>query len=60
MLKDRMERAMKEGMVKYGLEVQKMAYADGCLDMYNEAVREYEEIFAEQNKWYREGYGTIE
>jgi hypothetical protein len=46
-LKDRMERLMKE-LKEIKSADYKMGYADGCLDMYNECVKEYEEIFAEQ------------
>lgn len=49
MLKDRMIQLMRESKLleKKSVEWQ-MGYADGCLDMYNEACREYGEIFAEQ------------
>jgi hypothetical protein len=46
-LKDRMEKLMKSR--NYKTEEERVAYADGCLDMFNEAVREYEEVFAEQS-----------
>jgi hypothetical protein len=46
-LKDSMEKLMK-GLKDVKSEEYKMGYADGCLDMYSEAAREYEEIFAEQ------------
>lgn len=48
MLGDRMARLMRKVMENKS-EEYKLAYADGCLDMYNEACREYEEVFAEQN-----------
>ena len=56
MLKDRMVELMRElcgkfdGIEKKAIVTQEYrdGYADGCLDMYNEACREYEEIFAEQ------------
>ena len=47
MLKDRMEKLMKE-LKGIKSEEYQMGFADGVLDMYNEAQREYEEIFAEQ------------
>jgi hypothetical protein len=49
MLKDRMEKLMKELRGIKSQEFQ-MGYADGCLDMYNECLKEYEEIFAEQTR----------
>ena len=48
MLKDRMKKLML-GLKEIKSEEYKTGYADGCLDMYNESVKEYEEIFAEQN-----------
>ena len=50
MLKDRMEKLMKDGVWKDKAKSNEYyaGYADGCLDMFNEASREYEEIFAEQ------------
>jgi len=47
MLKDRMEKLMGE-LKNVKSEEYKLGYADGCLDMYNECLKEYEEIFAEQ------------
>ena len=47
MLKDKMVKLMEE-VREAKSEEYKMGYADGCLDMYNEACKEYEEIFAEQ------------
>ena len=47
MLKDRMEKLMREVRINKS-EEYKAAYADGCLDMHNECLKEYEEIFAEQ------------
>ena len=57
MLKDRMVGLMRELCGKFdGIEKKAVVtkeyrdgYADGCLDMFNEAVKEYEEIFAEQS-----------
>ena len=48
MLKDRMVELLKNIRLKGATEEYKGAYADDCLDMYNEAQREHEEIFAEQ------------
>ena len=56
MLKDRMVELMRllcgkfDGLGDKALISREYrdGYADGCLDMYNEACREYEEIFAEQ------------
>ena len=55
MLKDRMVELMRllcgkfDGLGDKALISREYrdGYADGCLDMYNEACREYEEIFAE-------------
>ena len=46
-LKDRMQKLMEE-VREAKSEEYKLGYADGCLDMYNECLKEYEEIFAEQ------------
>ena len=55
MLKDRMAGLMKElcgkfdGIEKKAIVTQEYrdGYADGCLDMYNEACKDYQEVFAE-------------
>jgi len=43
-----MEKLLKEKR-EYKTKEEEAAYVEGCLDMFNEASREYEEIFAEQS-----------